>query len=59
MNNSYIQNQGYPGDVSSGASACATSRQTTTAALTAEYTISKAASDVRGQKNSMYNLPLQ
>jgi len=46
MNNSYIQNQGYPGDVSSGASACATSRQTTTAALTAEYTISKAASDI-------------
>merc|ERR1712117_1002450 len=32
-----------PGDVSTGASACATSRQT---GLTAEYTISKAASDI-------------
>jgi len=43
LNNSYIQNQGYPGDVSTGASACATTRQT---GLTAEYTISKAASDI-------------
>jgi len=43
LNNSYIQNQGYPGDVSTGASACATSRQT---GLTAEYTITKAATDI-------------
>jgi hypothetical protein len=43
LNNSYIQNQGYPGDVSTGASACATPRQT---GLTATYTIKKAASDI-------------
>lgn len=43
LNNSYIQNQGYPGDVSTGANACATPRQT---GLTAEYTITKAASDI-------------
>lgn len=46
LNNSYIQSQGYPGTVSAGASACATSRQTAQTGLTAEYTISKFASDI-------------
>ena len=60
LNNSYIQNQGYPGDVSTGASACATPRQT---GLTATYTIKKAASDVSWSKNiytnCLYINPLQ
>ena len=42
LNNSYIQNAGYPSDVTTGASSCATSRQ----ASTHTYTIKKAASDV-------------
>jgi len=42
LNNSYIQNAGYPSDVTTGASSCATSRQ----ASTHTYTIKKAASDI-------------
>jgi len=46
LNNSYIQNKGYPSDVQTGAaSTCPTSRQSATA-LTTEYTIGKAASDI-------------
>ena len=42
LNNSYIQNAGYPSDVTTGAASCASSRQASTHA----YTIKKAASDV-------------
>ena len=50
LNNSYIQNKGYPSDVQTGAaSTCPTSRQSATA-LTTEYTIEKVTTDVSWNK---------